>query len=168
MVGIFRSTLAYWQSRGMMQDSHFALSGASRESVLRIFVPLRAVLILDRILAEQIAPKLGRKYITMDQQLSSRTEDPQLRWDGKMISVSLPDKLGRTLEARWNPTVTSVVRIKEFGTEAWSPGFETPFNQCSFVDLKPGTEYDVQVTHKNDAGESEPAIVSIKTGPREK
>ena len=37
---------------------------------------------------------------------------------------------------------------QESGTEAWSPGFETPFNKCSFVDLKPDTEYDVQVTHK--------------------
>ena len=162
----FRSTLAYWQSRGMLHDSHFALSGASRASVIRILIPLRSVLLLDRILAEQIAPRLGREYRTMDQQMSSRTDNPQLTWDGEMISVSLPDKLGRTLEARWNPTVTSVVRIRESGTEAWSPGFETPFNKCSFVDLKPDTEYDVQVTHKNNVGESEPAITSIKTGPR--
>ena len=85
-----------------------------------------------------------------------------------MISVSLPDKLGRTLEARWNPTVTSVIRIREAGTVAWSPGFETPFNMCSFVDLQPDTEYDLQVTHKNDAGESEPTISTIKTDPRTK
>ena len=162
----FRSTLAYWQSRGMLHDSQFALSGDSRASVIRIFLPLRSVLVLDRILAEQIAPRLGREYRTMDQQMSSRTENPQLMWDGETISVSLPDKLGRTLEARWNPTVTSVVRIRESGTEAWSPGFETPFNKCSFVDLEPDTEYDVQVTHKNNVGEGEPAITSIKTGPR--
>ena len=104
----------------------------------------------------------------MDQQMSSRTENPVLRWDGEMISVSLPDKLGRVLEARWNPTVTSVVRIRESGTEAWSPGFETPFNMCSFVDLKPDTEYDVQVTHKNDVGESKPSISSMKTDPKSK
>lgn len=162
----FRSTLAYWQSSGMLQDSHLSLSGASHASAIRIFIPLRSMLILDCILADQIAPKLSRDYKTMDQQMSSRTADPQLMWDGEMISVSLPDKLGRILETRWNPTITSVVRIRESGTEAWSPGFETPFNMCSFVDLKPEIEYDVQVTHKNDVGESEPAITSIKTSPR--
>ena len=162
----FRSTLAYWQSRGMMQDSHLSLSGARRASVIRVFIPLRSVLVLDRILAHQVAPTLGRDYKTMDQQMSSRTENPLLKWDGEMISVSLPGKLGRTLETRWNPTVTSVVRIKESGTQAWSPGFETPFNMCSFVDLKPDTGYDLQVTHKNDVGESEPAITKIKTDPK--
>ncbi|MDE0099843.1 MAG: fibronectin type III domain-containing protein [Truepera sp.] len=162
----FRSTLAYWQSRGMLHDSHLSLSGTSRASVIRILIPLRSVLVLDRILAEHIAPRLGRDYTPMDHQMSSRTENPRLMWDGEMISVSLPDKLGRTLEAQWNPTVTSVVRIRESGTQAWSPGFEIPFNMCSFVDLKPDTEYDVQVTHKNDVGESEPAITSIKTAPR--
>ncbi len=162
----FRSTLAYWQSNGMLHDSHYSLSGTSHESAIRIFIPLRTMLVLDRILASQIAPRLGRDYKTMDQQMSSRTEDPVLKWDGEMIYVSLPDKLGGILEARWNPTVTSVVRIRESGTEAWSPGFETPFNKCSFVDLKPDCEYEVKVTHKNDVGESEPAITSIKTSPR--
>ena len=162
----FRSMLAYWQSRGMLHDSHLSLSGTSRASAIRVFIPLRSVLVLDRILAEHIAPRLGRDYTTMDRQMSSRTDNPRLMWDGKMISVLLPDKLGRTLEAQWNPTVTSVVRIRESGTQAWSPGFETPFNMCSFVDLKPDTEYDVQVTQKNDVGESEPAITLIKTNPR--
>jgi len=164
----FRATLAYWQSRAMLHDSHLSLSSANQASVNRILIPLRSVLVLDRILADEIAPKLGRDYRTMDQQMSSRNENPVLRWDGEMISVSLPDKLGRVLEARWNPTVTSVVRIRESGTEAWSPGFETPFNMCSFVDLKPDTEYDVQVTHKNDVGESKPSISSMKTDPKAK
>lgn len=162
----FRSTLVYWQSGGMLQDSHYSLSGAGHASAIRIFIPLRSMLVLDRILADQVAPRLGRDYRTMDQQMSSRTADPQLMWDGEMITVSLSDKLGRILEARWNPTVTSVVRIREAGTEVWSPGFETPFNMCSFVGLKPDTEYDVQVTHKNEIGEGEPATTSIKTSPR--
>ena len=161
----FRSTLAYWQLSGMLQDSHLSISGTNRSSAVRIFIPLRSVLVLDRILAKQIAPRLGRDYMSMDQQMSSRTEFPKLMWDGEEIYVSLPDKLGRIIEARWNPSITSVVRIRESGTEAWSPGFETPFNKCSFVDLKPNTKYDVQVTHKNDVGESEPAITSINTGP---
>ena len=162
----FRSALAYWQSNGMMHDSHRSLSGGGRASAIRILIPFRSMVVLDRILANQIAPRLGQDYRIMDQQMSSCKEDPVLKWQDNMVYVSLPDKLGRTLEARWKPTVTSVVRIRESGTEAWSPGFETPFNKCSFVDLKPGTEYDVQVTNKNDVGESEPAITSIKTGPR--
>ena len=162
----FRSALVYWQSRGMLQDSHLCLSGSSRPSVIRIFIPLRSVLVLDRILADHVAPTLGRDYTTMDQQMSRRADNPLLKWDGELISLSLPDKLGRTLEARWKPLVTAVVRIRESGTKTWSPGFETPFNMCSFVDLKPNTEYELQVTHKNDVGESAPAITTIKTDPR--
>ncbi len=162
----FRSTLAYWQSSGMLHESHRSLSGTTHESAIRLFIPLRSMLILDRILADQIAPELGRDYKPIDQPMSSRTEDPVLEWNGEMIYVSLPNKLGRALEARWSPAVTTVVRIRESGTEAWSPGFETPFNQCSFVDLKPDSEYDVQVTHKHDVGESDPVIASIKASSR--
>ena len=32
----FRSALAYWHSRGMLQDSHLSLPGASRASVMRV------------------------------------------------------------------------------------------------------------------------------------
>ena len=164
----FRSTLAYWDSRGMMHDSHLTLANDGRTSHIDVFVPLRSVLVLDRILANHVAPHLGRDYKTIDQQMSSRTEHPQLRWDGEMIFVSLPDNRGRTLEARWNPSVTSVIRIREIGTESWSPGFETPFNMCSFVGLSPDTEYELQVTHKNEAGESEPTVSTIKTAPKTK
>ena len=161
----FRSQLAYWQRRGLLHESHLSLAVLPDRPVTRFFIPLRSVLILDRILAEHVAPKLGRRYQKMDEQLSSRTESPKLEWKEDMIHVSLPDKLGRTLEARWKPTVTSVVRIRELGTEPWGTGFETPFNSCSFVDLKPETEYEIQITHKNEAGESPPAISTIKTQP---
>ena len=56
------------------------------------FVPLRAVLVLDRVLADQVGARLGRDYKTMGQQMSSRTEHPQLKWGGRMICVSLPNK----------------------------------------------------------------------------
>ena len=161
----FRSQLAYWQSRGLMHDSHLSLAAASDLAITRFFVPLRSTLILDRILAEQIAPKIGRRYQKMDAQPSSRVEDPKLEWKEGLIHVSLPNKLGRTVEARWKPAVTSVVRIRESGAEPWSAGFETPFNNCSFVDLKPETEYEIQVTHKNDAGEGPPVTSTVKTEP---
>ena len=161
----FRAQLAYWQSRGLLHEGHVTLTATGGPRVLRFFIPLRSVLILDSILADQVAPKLGFRYQRMNEQLSSRSENPQLKWDGSSIYVSLPDKLGRTLEAKWKPTVTSVVRIRESETESWSPGFETPFNWCTFLDLKPDTEYEVQLTHKNDVGESQPAISTIRTKP---
>lgn len=159
----FRQQLAYWQSRGMLQESHLLLATNGAASVIRLLIPLRSMLVMDGILADQIAPRLGLSYKTMDEWMSSRTEDPRLEWDGKTISVSIPDKLGRILGAKWNPMGTSVIRIRESDADEWSPGFETPFNMCTFVDLKPNTEYEVKVTHKNAAGESEPAISRMKT-----
>ena len=159
----FRQQLAYWQARGMLQESHLLLANNGHESVIRLLIPLRSMLVMDAILAVQIAPRLGITYKTMDERMSSRTDDPRLEWDGQTISVSLPDKLGRTVAAKWNPTVTSVIRIKEADADEWSPGFETPFNTCTFVDLKPNTEYELKVTHKNATGESKPAISRMKT-----
>ena len=161
----FRSQLAYWQKHGLLHDSHLSLAVIPDRPVTRFFIPLRSVLILDIILADHIAPVLGRCYRKMDEQLSSLNEDPKLEWKEGLIHVTLPDKVGRTLEARWKPTVTSVVRIRETGTESWGTGFETPFNSCSFVDLKPETEYEVQITRKNDESEGPPAVFTIKAQP---
>ena len=157
-----RPALAEWQTRGILHDSHLSIT---ETSVIRVFIPFRAVLVLDSILANQIAPALGITYKPMDNQMSNRTGNPQVEWDGNRISVSLPDKLGRTFEASWVPAVTSIVRIRESGTQAWSPGFETPFFKGAFRDLKPDTEYDVQVTYKGDEGEREQKISSFKTDP---
>lgn len=164
----FRSTLADWQEREMLHESHLSRLGPDRGSAIRIFVPLRSLLILDRIIADLIAPRLGRRHETIAQRMSSHAKGPGLRWDEGMIQVSLPRRMGRTLEARWKPSVTSVVRIRESGTATWTPGFETPFDTCSFVGLKPETKYEVKVTKRNDAGESEPAIASQTTLPERK
>ena len=163
----FRSTLDDWQAKKMLHESHLSRLGPGRGSAVRIFMPLRSLLMLDQIISDQIAPKLGRKHETIAQQMSNHAKGPELRWDEGMIHVSLPKRMGRTLKARWKPGVTSVVRIRKSGTAAWTPGFETPFNTCSFVDLKPDTEYEVQVTLKNDAGEGEPVIASTTTTPSE-
>ena len=158
-----RQQLHQWQSRGMLQDSHRKLADTADASVVRLLIPLRAMLLLDRILANKIAPRLGIAYTPMDAQMSNRTEGPTLKWDGTTVSVSLPDKRGRILDASWVPTITSVVRIRESDVDEWSPGFETPFNRCTFVGLKPDTEYDVQVTHKNSSGEGKPAFSKVTT-----
>ncbi len=159
----FRATLAYWQSQKLLQDSHRSLFGTDGQSILRLFIPFGSILVLDKIIAEQIAPQLGATYETIDQRMARHNEGPVLKWDQGMIHVALPKRLGRTLEARWRPDITSVIRIRESGTKIWSPGFETPFNQCSFVDLRPETEYEIKLTHKNQDGESDPVITSTKT-----
>ena len=51
---------------------------------------------------------------------------PAIKWDGKTWFVTLPVEDGKALEAKWEPGLTYVVRIREVGTEAWSFGFETP------------------------------------------
>ena len=160
-----RQQLHYWHSHGMLQDSHRKLVETADTSVVRFLIPLRAMLLLDRILATQIAPRLGLKYTPMDQEMSRRTTNPNLEWDGTTVSVSLPDKRGRVMQAQWKPTITSVVRIREVGVEEWSPGFEIPFSRCRFVGLKPGTEYEIKVSHKNAAGEGKAAYTKHKTRP---
>ena len=90
---------------------------------------------------------------------------PQIQWDGTNWLVRLPVEDGKVLEANWKPGLTYVVRIREARTEAWSFGFETPLNHFSVVDLKPGTEYEMQVRARNAAGEGEPRLVRIRTNP---
>ena len=89
---------------------------------------------------------------------------PKIEWKDGEFQVSLPVQDGR-VEAKWRPGVTSVVRIREAGMDSWSPGFETPLNGCSFVGLNPNTGYEIQLTHKNSAGEGPAVIKRIKTGP---
>ena len=89
---------------------------------------------------------------------------PEITWDGKTWSVTLPFEDGRAVEAKWSPGVTYVVRIREAGTEAWSIGFETPVTNFTFSDFKPDTEYEVQVRSKTAAGEGAPTFVRLRTG----
>ena len=67
----------------------------------------------------------------------------------------------RDLEARRHPRG----RIREAGAEDWSFGFETPITSFTFIDLKPDTEYDLQVRTRNAAGVGAPAFFNIRTGP---
>ena len=90
---------------------------------------------------------------------------PGVKWEDGTWFVSLPVENGKVVEARWKPGVTYVVRIREAGTEHWSFGFETPITSFTFVDLKPDTEYEVQVRVKSASGEGSPALLRIRTGP---
>ncbi|MDE0099844.1 MAG: fibronectin type III domain-containing protein [Truepera sp.] len=93
-----------------------------------------------------------------------RDAEPRVEWTEGEFRVSLPLQ-GRVIDAKWRPGTTTVVRIRETGTENWSPGFETPLNGCSFVGLVPNTEYEIQVTHKNAAGEGPPTRLKCRTKP---
>ena len=94
-----------------------------------------------------------------------KNQDPQIKWEDDQWSVTLPLEGGRILNASWKPGVTYVVRIREAGEPDWSFGFETPITSFTFVDLKPDTEYELQVRTKNAAGEGDPAFFGIRTGP---
>ena len=71
--------------------------------------------------------------------------NPEIKWDGKTWFVTLPVEDSKVLEAKWEPGLTYVVRIRESGAEQpWSFCFETPIPSCTFVDLKTDTEYEFQ------------------------
>ena len=92
-------------------------------------------------------------------------KSPELKWDGKTWSLTLPVENGKVLQAKWDPGRTFVIRIREAGTEQWSFGFETPVPSCTFVDLAPDTEYEFQIRAKTAAGEGTPAYARMRTGP---
>lgn len=89
--------------------------------------------------------------------------NPTIKWENHTFFVSLPIENGQVLDAQWNPGITYIVRVREFGTKAWSLGFETPLTGCSFVDLKPDVEYEFMLTAKNVHGESEPVFKKMRT-----
>lgn len=91
--------------------------------------------------------------------------EPGITWDGTSWRIRLPVQDGNVLEAKWNPVQTYVARIREVGTRSWSFGFESPLTHFSFVDLKPDTEYEMQVRTRSPAGEGEPSLVRMRTGP---
>ena len=92
----------------------------------------------------------------------SRTRNPAVEWKNGEFRVSLPLEDRERIFAKWRPTVTSVVRIREVGSERWSPGFETPLNACGFAGLKPDTEYEVEVRYKTAVAEGPPASMRYR------
>ena len=160
----FRRQLNYWQSNGLLQGAGEKYAEPNVPFHARILIPLRSLEIVDRILSDVLAPRLGLQYTRITGEMPL-PDQPKVEWKDSTVFVSIPDKRGRMISASWKPTVTSVVRIRPVGEERWSVGFETPLNSCSFVGLEPGVEYDVKLTHRNAVGESEPAYMKIKSTP---
>lgn len=101
---------------------------------------------------------------------TARQDRPPVSWDGSTgtFTIVLSDVNvgeGTGVEAEWTPPLTYVVRIREARSSEWSIGFETPLTGCGFVDLKPDTDYEVEVRSKNDHGESDPVFVTARTKP---
>ena len=69
------------------------------------------------------------------------------------------------LDAKWEPGLTYVVRIREAGTQDWSFGSEIPIASRTFVDLKPDKEHEPQFRAKNAAGEGAPSYLTMRTNP---
>ena len=88
---------------------------------------------------------------------------PEIKCDRKNWLVTHPVENGMFLDPRWEPGLTYVIRIREAGTQDWSFGFEIPIASCTFVDLKPDTEYELQFRAKNAAGEGAPSYLTMRT-----
>ncbi len=67
------------------------------------------------------------------------------------------------MEVDVTPQVTYLVRVRELGSEAWLVGVETPLTSCTFIGLKPDTEYEMEVRAKNTAGQSAPTVARCRT-----
>ena len=96
------------------------------------------------------------------------TQDiPPITWDGKTstLHIRLKGEDGKELEIDWKPETTYVARFREIDKDEWSIGVETPRTGITITDLKPDTEYDIELRSKNAAGESEPVRVTYRTGP---
>ena len=71
--------------------------------------------------------------------------EPQVRYEGETWHVTLRLHDGNAIDATRCPPHTYVVRIREAGTDRpWSFGFH-PLASVAVVDLKPDTEYELQV-----------------------
>ena len=92
-----------------------------------------------------------------------QSANPSIKWEDDKWHVMLPLEDGKAIEASWTPGLTYVVRIREASEQDWSFGFLTPITSFTFVDLKPDTEYELQVRTRNAAGEGPPAFFKIRT-----
>ena len=86
-------------------------------------------------------------------------QNPEINWEDNEWSITLPLEDGTVLNASWKPGITYVVRIREAGEPDWSFGFETPITSFTFIDLKPETEYELQVRTKNAAGKGRSRVL---------
>ena len=101
--------------------------------------------------------------------MNVKATKPPVAWDGESYTICLPypadEPKQEWMEVLVKPRLTYVVRIREVGEEEWLIGIKTPLTSCHLIELKPETDYEMEVRAKNAAGEGEPAIVRCRTGP---
>lgn len=101
--------------------------------------------------------------------LTASQNTPPVSWNGQtktfaIVLMGLDEAdLTEGVEVEWKPPITYVVRIRETSSGKWSCGFETPLTGCGFVNLKPDTEYEIEVRSKNEHGESGPVMTMVRT-----
>lgn len=101
-----------------------------------------------------------------------KQKSPPVSWNGEQRAFTIVlDGFNRTkdtdrVEIEWSPPITYIVRIREVGSESWSFGFETPLTGCSFVDLEPDTDYELEIRSKNAHRESSPVTALVRTSPQ--
>ena len=93
---------------------------------------------------------------------SDRSSGPDVHWDGEKFEVSLPVD-GNHLDAEWKPALTYVIRIRERDQHGWLIGIKTPLRSVSFLELKPDTEYEMEIRAKNVVGEGDPVTTTFWT-----
>ena len=88
--------------------------------------------------------------------MTSPQGPPSVKWtpDSETILVTLPVSKSLfvdhpdediVLQATWETDFTYVARIREAGSDEWGVGFEMPLLLFWFTDLKPHTEYEVEL-----------------------
>lgn len=100
---------------------------------------------------------------------NNEKQEPRLDWDGSKhrwdVLLPLQDEAGNVVKANWNQNVWTVLRIrKQAQGSEWSPGFETPISSIMFSDFDPCTVYELEMWHRNSAGNDGPRkIFKIRT-----
>ena len=92
---------------------------------------------------------------------------PPVAWNGNSYAICLPwppeEMRSEWLAVDVRPQVTYAVRVREAGSQEWLVGVETPLTSCTFIELKPDTDYEMEVRAKSADGEGSPAVTSFRT-----
>ena len=149
----FHRVLRRWDKHDMMQGARYKYADVvpnepASDRRKRILIPLRAVMVGDRLLENAVAPRIGTSWSINP--FGSYSGKPDLKWNPRAnrIEAVLPDRTGSETSGSWIVGSVVAVRLREVGFEEWSPGFETPLGSGRISGLKPYTQYDVEVRYR--------------------
>ena len=61
--------------------------------------------------------------------------NPEIKREGRTWFVTLPMEVGQVINAKRQPAIAYVIRLRQAGTEPWSFGFETPTGPAATVEV---------------------------------